>query len=92
MAETSHTATGIPLIGYDDLDLKDAQAVPLISVLADIIEATCVLPTAVPTTHAEAARGDRFLHATGQSDADRLGQLLNLLRRQPCYGSLQRAT
>jgi hypothetical protein len=45
----------IPMIGYDQLDLKDAQAAALISVLADIIEAVCVLPSAVPTTHAAAA-------------------------------------
>lgn len=45
----------IPLIGLDQLDLRDAQAVPLISALADIIEAACVLPAAVSTTHATAA-------------------------------------
>jgi hypothetical protein len=51
----SHTPSGIPLLDLDGLDLKDAQAVPLISALADIIEATCVLPAAVPMTHATAA-------------------------------------
>jgi hypothetical protein len=55
VAVVPRTDTGIPLIGYDDLDLKDSQAVPLISALADIIEATCVLPTVVPMTHAAAA-------------------------------------
>ena len=45
----------IPLIGFDQLDLKMASAAPLISALADIVEATCVRPTAVPTTHAAAA-------------------------------------
>lgn len=53
--EESPTIGGIPLIGLDQLDLKDAQTAALISVLADIIEATCVLPAAVPTTHATAA-------------------------------------
>lgn len=55
IAKAPWTTTGIPLIGYNDLDLKDAQAVPLISALADIIEATCIRPAAVPTTHATAA-------------------------------------
>ncbi len=55
IAWSPRTANGIPLLGYDELDLKDSQAAPLISVLADIIEATCVLPAAVPMTHATAA-------------------------------------
>jgi len=55
IAEAPRTSNGIPLLGYDALDLRDAQAAPLISALADIIEATCVLPCAVPTTHAAAA-------------------------------------
>jgi hypothetical protein len=54
-AEAPRTATGIPLIGFDQLDLKDASAAPLISVLADIIQAACVQPTAVPMTHANVA-------------------------------------
>ena len=54
-------ANGIPLIGLDDLDLKDAQAAPLIAALADIIEATCVLPAAVPMTQ------DEFEQQTGAS-------------------------
>jgi hypothetical protein len=45
----------IPMIGYGDLDLKDAQAAALISALADIIEASCTVPSVVPTTHAAAA-------------------------------------
>lgn len=50
-----HTPNGVPLIGYDALDIKDAQAAPLIVALADIIEATCVVPCVVPMTHATAA-------------------------------------
>jgi hypothetical protein len=38
----------VPLIGYDELDLQDAQAAALISVLADIIEASCVVSSAMP--------------------------------------------
>jgi hypothetical protein len=50
------TPNGIPLIGYDQLDLQDASAAPLISALADIIEATCVRAApVVPMTHAAAA-------------------------------------
>ncbi len=50
------TPGGVPLIDYDQLDLADASAAPLISVLADIIEATCLRPSfAVPETHANAA-------------------------------------
>ena len=45
----------IPLLGLELLDLKDAQAAPLIAALADIIEATCVHACAVPTTHAAVA-------------------------------------
>ena len=55
IAEAAHTTGGIPLIGADVLELKDAQAAPLIVVLADIIEASCVRPAAVSTTHATAA-------------------------------------
>jgi hypothetical protein len=55
LASAPRAANGIPLLGLDQLDLKDAQAAPLISVLADIIEALCVIPCAVPTTHASAA-------------------------------------
>ena len=36
IAEAPRTAGGIPLIGADVLDLKDAQAAPLIVALADI--------------------------------------------------------
>jgi hypothetical protein len=53
ISEAPRTAGGTPLIGFDALDLKDAQAAPLIVALADIIEHTCV--SAVPTTHATAA-------------------------------------
>lgn len=53
IAEAPRTAEGIPLIGAADLDLKDAQAAPLIVALADIIERICV--SAVPTTHVVAA-------------------------------------
>jgi len=55
IAEAPRTQGGIPLIGAEQLDLRDAQVAPLISLLADLIEATCVLPTAVPMTHASAA-------------------------------------
>jgi hypothetical protein len=54
--DTPRAACGIPLIGFDQLDLKDASAAPLISVLADIILSTCVTASAVvPETHASAA-------------------------------------
>jgi hypothetical protein len=55
IATAPHTANDIPLIGAESLDLKDAQATPLIVVLADIIEATCVRTAVVPTTHVVAA-------------------------------------
>jgi hypothetical protein len=55
LVSAPRSPNGIPLIGLDALDLKDAQAAPLISALADIIEALCVVPCAVPTTHASAA-------------------------------------
>jgi hypothetical protein len=43
------------LLDLDQLDLREAQAAPLIVALADIIEATCARSTAVPKTHAVAA-------------------------------------
>jgi hypothetical protein len=55
LASAPCSPNGIPLISLDTLDLKDAQAAPLISALADIIEALCIVPCAVPTTHASAA-------------------------------------
>jgi hypothetical protein len=48
-------AGDIPLLGYDQLDLQDAQAAALLTVLAEIIEATCVVPCGVPLTHVTAA-------------------------------------
>lgn len=54
-AEAPRTAEGIPLVGLDEIDLKDAQVAPLIVALADIIESACVRPAAVPVTHAQAA-------------------------------------
>lgn len=45
-----------PLIGLDQLSLKDAQAAPLVALLADVIESTCVGASfVVPATHANAA-------------------------------------
>jgi hypothetical protein len=55
ITESQCTPNGIPLIGVAELDLKDAQAAPLIVLLADIVEAACVRPAAVPMTHAKAA-------------------------------------
>lgn len=55
IANAPQTTTGVPLIGAESLHLRDANAAALINALADIIEAACVLPTAVPMTHAEAA-------------------------------------
>ncbi len=55
MADVPRTSSGIPLLDVAQLDLKDAQAAALISALADIIEAPCVIPCDVPTMHATAA-------------------------------------
>jgi hypothetical protein len=55
IAQGQRTQIGIPLIEADKLDLKDAQAAPLIILLADIVEAACVRPSAVPMTHVNAA-------------------------------------
>jgi hypothetical protein len=55
IGDDPRTPGDIPLIGVDQLHLRDAQAAPLIAVLADIILSTCVQATAVPTTHANAA-------------------------------------
>lgn len=49
------TVHAIPLLDLDQLDLREAQAAPLIVALADIIEATCARSPAVPMTHAVAA-------------------------------------
>jgi hypothetical protein len=46
------TPSGIPLVGSEP-DLKDADAVALIQVLADIVEQICVTPAHVQ--HVEAA-------------------------------------
>jgi hypothetical protein len=53
IAEAPRTEGGIPLLGAETLDLKDAAAVSLIVALADIIERACI--SAVPTTHVVAA-------------------------------------
>jgi hypothetical protein len=53
--EAPRTDAGIPLIGTELLDLKDAQAAPLIVALADIIEAACVQAAVMPMTHANVA-------------------------------------
>jgi hypothetical protein len=54
---TSETVTldGIPLIGYDQLDLKEASAAPLISILADILISQCTRPALAPANAQPAA-------------------------------------
>jgi hypothetical protein len=54
-AEAPRTANDIPLIEGDALDFRNAQVAPLIILLADVIEAACVWPSAVSSTHANAA-------------------------------------
>ena len=50
------TMKGIPLIGLEALDPRDAALEPLVSLLADIIESSRVSSTlVVPVTHANAA-------------------------------------
>jgi hypothetical protein len=50
------TPNGIPLIGYNQLEIKDANAAPLISVLADIVLAACAQPLlTLPQAYAAAA-------------------------------------
>ena len=48
-------SNGIPLHDFDEINSKDANVAALVSILADIIQATCVVPAAVPTTLASAA-------------------------------------
>jgi hypothetical protein len=55
VADAPYSINDIPLIDLDQLHLRDAQAAPLIAILADIILATCVQVAAVPTTHVNAA-------------------------------------
>ncbi len=55
ISNAPRTVHAIPLLDLDQLDLREAQAAPLIVALADIIEATCARSTAVPMTHAVAA-------------------------------------
>ncbi len=51
ISQATGTVHNIPLIDSEQLDLKEAQAAPLIVVLANIIEAECVMTCAEPTTH-----------------------------------------
>ncbi len=46
--EESAEIAGIPLIGYHELDLKDASAAPLISILADMLLTQCTRPALAP--------------------------------------------
>ena len=55
IADAPYSINGIPLIDLDQLHLRDAQAAPLIAVLADIILSTCVQVAVVPETHVNAA-------------------------------------
>lgn len=55
ISTAKRTTNSIPLIGLADTNTKEAQVAALISVLADMIESTCVRSSAMPTTHASAA-------------------------------------
>jgi hypothetical protein len=52
-----HTPNGIPLVDFDQLDLKDANAAALINAMADIIVSMCsrtalAMPAAAASTKA----------------------------------------